>query len=431
MSIRPASEYGPETDPSKPSATPRALKDDEESETDSDSDSDSDVEEYRQAKARASMGETSDMDLITGSSFTAWHQGGVEGEDVSDDGTKTMEFTKALGAQPRSSIGGETVDMELDESSQEADLSLEQGSALPAAEESYQTQSSFSEEDRQAHRDGEASMEFTVPFSAAQAAGLSRISEEDSEMIQDSTRMSVSMDFTKPFTLEQLPAAEDAAPSGTPSNVRSSMPYGYASPSYKHSPARRVQATEAQSSGVASSPKRSPRKEFVVPPELRQRLSAIPPHMVMEKQNPTSGDSSMQSTASDLSEPDGQLTMVVTLPSFLDAMGLKFQDQLSAVKPHVVRPHDPDEEYFGPNVVRWAKAAAGGSVLLENLMGSCQALEDHVEQSRQDLEAAEAEFNANPPGYACDVMSYPPEKERERKAIEVSVGVSLSSYCGD
>ncbi|KDN52957.1 hypothetical protein K437DRAFT_272011 [Tilletiaria anomala UBC 951] len=490
MSIRPASEYEPAASDTSNTQSSAAQAQDQESEDeddDSDSDSDSDVEEYRKAKRRAASAESSDMDIITTANLTTYT--GYAFTDTSlgdvDDDTRTMEFTTPFAAgnhrdsiageamdmdltapfgarSGRQSTGSETVDMDLDESS----ASLHDDSVEGAggdrtqtmqftgvfhsigcdSEGSYRTESSTTEVQEDAEREeGEASMEFTQPFTSGKVdeGGLSRISEEDSAMLEEISRQSVTMDFTRPFNsvAQKLQHTEkvrrdtqkhfeervgDTTPvraprtsssgsqTSTPNRIRDKIPFGHASPNYKHSPARRVMPSEAEE--PKPSPKRSPRKEIVVPAQSRQSLSAIPPH-VFTQQPRHSGDSSLESASSNFSArvlPDMQLT----LQSFLDAMGLKFQDQLSAVRPRVARPNDLDHGRLGPNVVRWSKVAAGGSVLLENLSRSCKELEGHIETSREALAEVANQFDAQPPAYARDVMSYPPEMEKERKLIE-------------
>ncbi len=496
MSIKPASQYEAPVPSAAQAGQSNDDDDSEDDDDDDDDDSDPDLEESHQWTRQSSgVGESSDMDMITGTSFTRAPLQFFGDETERSEGafetdrTMTMEFTKPLGGALSSSgrrslaaSEGDSVSMDMvdDEDSQVTidassvvtpsqphmaedrtqsmqltgiSLGLPVEEEEATAEESYRTASSADSEEIAGgdgagasgrvslggQSAGEASMDFTVPL----GAGLSRISEEDSDML-DSTRQTISMEITKAFGFTPAapaaaaaaedrtatftePAAAAAGPRhsepllvGTPSRVRNQLLHGHASPAYRHSPARRVtlnaSGQEMRGDGPDRPARMSPRKEMALPTELPAvAASALPPHMLaLQGQGSTSMENSIVSSDGSYSTA-GALQVEATLQTFLDAVGLKFQDQLSTVRPRVARPDDVDEQNLGSNVVRWSKAAAAGAVLLENLSQSCHALETHIAQSREDLFIAEKEFDENPPSYAVDVLSYPPRRRRSAR----------------
>lgn len=211
---------------------------------------------------------------------------------------------------------------------------------------------------------------------------------------------------TSPFRPSQPPT--------TPTRFRQSLRGGVPSPEYQHSPPRRAPTTPQGMATVATAssvPARLPQPTTLSPsPAVARgrsgsvRLSELPSamwprspflHSLIRQRGQRVSYAVSPRSDGDLSDADASFH--VPLNEFLQGVGLKFHEDMTASRTRTDRPIDAGA--IPATCVQHAKLAAGAAPMLQALRSACHELKQHVEVGRERLQAMEQEFYARPPAF--------------------------------
>lgn len=189
---------------------------------------------------------------------------------------------------------------------------------------------------------------------------------------------------------------------GSPTRFRQSLRGGVPSPHYQHSPARReVPRTPPPGTPVhfATARRASPVRDVVgtrASIGVMEGGAGFPRSpfihsMLRQRGRP----SSPVREVADESVSDASFHM--QLAEFLQVVGLKFHEDMTASRSRAER---PTELAVAPvSLVDGARLASGAAPMLLTLRNACAELKQHVEDGRLRLQAMEADFYTRPPAF--------------------------------
>lgn len=212
--------------------------------------------------------------------------------------------------------------------------------------------------------------------------------------------------MTSPFSPSKPPA--------TPTRFRQSLRGGIPSPEYQHTPPRRAPTTpkiSATAAAVSSVPARLPHPTTLSPSPVAARgrsgsvrLSELPSavwprspflHSLIRQRGQRVSYTASPRSEADLSDADASFHL--PLSEFLQRIGLKFHEDMTASRTRTDRPIDAGAT--PATCVQHAKMAAAAAPMLQALRSACQELKQHVEVGRERLQTMEQDFYARPPAF--------------------------------
>jgi len=224
-----------------------------------------------------------------------------------------------------------------------------------------------------------------------------------------------------PRTAPRMPSEGTSAspfspskPPTTPTRFRQSLRGGVPSPGYQHSPPQRAPMTPKGSTTVATAssvPARLAHPTTLSPSPAAARgrsgsvrLSEVPSamwprspflHSLIRQRGQRVSYTASPRSDGDLSDADASFHL--PLSEFLQRVGLKFHEDMTASRTRTDRPIDTGTT--PATCVQHAKMAAGAAPMLQALRSACHELKQHVEVGRERLQTMEQDFYARPPAF--------------------------------